>query len=52
VRPTHINGVKAVVVSEALRDFEPMAYHFVLNFAKDNGLQVVDACFLPLPGEK
>lgn len=52
VRPTHINGVKAVVVNEALRSFEPMAYHFVLSFAKDNGLQVVDACLVPLPGEK
>jgi len=23
----------------------------VKNFAKDNDLQVVDACFLPLPGD-
>jgi hypothetical protein len=28
-----------------------MAYHFVLNFAKDNGLQVVDACSVPLKGD-
>lgn len=51
VRPTHINGVKAVVVDTALRAFEPMAYHFVLNFAKDNGLQVVDACSVPIKGD-
>ena len=47
VRPTLVNGVKAVVVSEELRGVEPLAYHFVLDFAKDNNLQVVDACLLP-----
>jgi hypothetical protein len=51
VHPTMVNGVKAVVVSNALRKIEPLAYHFVVNFAKDNDLQVVDACFLPLPGD-
>jgi hypothetical protein len=51
VHPTIINGVKAVVVSNTLRKIEPLAYHFVVNFAKDNDLQVVDACFLPLPGD-
>ncbi|HZX27480.1 MAG TPA: DUF3579 domain-containing protein [Telluria sp.] len=49
VRPTVLNGTKAVVVNSALRDVEPMAFHFVVNFAKDNDLQVVDACLLPLP---
>lgn len=48
VRPTVLNGVKAVVVNTALQDVEPLAYHFVVDFAKDNDLQVVDACFLPL----
>jgi hypothetical protein len=52
VRPTVLNGTKAVVVNNALRKIEPLAYHFVANFAKDNDLQVVDACFLPLPGDK
>jgi hypothetical protein len=52
VRPTVLNGIKSVVVNEALRDLEPLAYHFVLNFAKDNNLQVVDACLLPEPDEK
>ena len=51
VRPTVVNGTKAVVVNTALRDLEPLAYHFVVDFAKDNDLQVVDACFLPYPGE-
>jgi hypothetical protein len=51
VRPTVLNGVKAVVVNSALKDIEPLAYHFVRDFAKDNDLQIVDACFLPLPGD-
>jgi len=51
VHPTMVNGVKAVVVNRALKKFEPLAYHFVVGFAKDNDLQVVDACFVPLPGE-
>jgi hypothetical protein len=50
VRPTLLNGIKAVVVHEELRAIEPLAYHFVLDFAKDNNLQVVDACLLPEPG--
>lgn len=52
VRPTMLGGVKSVVVSEALRDLEPMAYHFVLDFARDNDLQIVDACPLPERQEK
>ena len=45
--PTVINGIKCVVVNHALRDYEPMAWDFVMNFARDNELQVVDACLLP-----
>jgi hypothetical protein len=52
VRPTVLNGIKSVVVDEALRDIEPLAYHFVLNFAKDNNLQIINACLLPDPEEK
>lgn len=52
VRPTMLNGVKAVLVKNALKELDALAYHFVVNFAKDNDLQVVDACFLPLPGEQ
>ena len=51
VTPTVLNGVRAVVVNANLKKLEPLAYHFVRDFAKDNDLQVVDACFLPLPGE-
>ncbi|CDG84774.1 DUF3579 domain-containing protein [Janthinobacterium agaricidamnosum] len=52
VRPTVVNGVKSVVVNNKLKALEPMAYHFVVAFAKDNDLQVVDACFLPYPDDK
>jgi hypothetical protein len=47
VRPTMLAGVKSVVVSEALREIEPMAYDFVIDFARDNDLQILDACPLP-----
>jgi len=52
VRPTVLGGIKSVVVNEALRDMEPKAYHFVLSFARDNDLQIVNACLLPEPGER
>jgi hypothetical protein len=45
--PTSIDGVKCVVVNEALRELEPMAWDFVMNFARDNELQVLEACLLP-----
>ncbi len=45
--PRVIGGVKCVIVNEALRDAEPMAWDFVMNFARDNKLQVVYATALP-----
>ncbi len=47
--PTSMGDVKCVVVNEALRALEPMAWDFVMNFARDNDLQVVEACLLPDP---
>lgn len=47
VRPTMLDGVKAVVVNGELKKLEPLAYHFVVDFAKDNDLQVIEACELP-----
>lgn len=47
VRPMLIGGVKCVLVDERLRDVERMAFDFVMNFAKDNGLPVVEGCELP-----
>lgn len=45
--PTTMGSTKCVVVSRELEAHEPMAWNFVLNFARDNGLQVVEACLLP-----
>lgn len=50
--PTNLNGTKCIVLHRALREYEPMAWDFVINFAKDNHLQVVEACLLPDPPEK
>lgn len=44
--PMSVGDMKCVVVNEALRDLEPMAWDFVMNFARDNDLQVVEACLL------
>ena len=40
-------GTVPDVVNRALRDHEPMAWDFVMDFAKDNELQVIEACLLP-----
>ena len=41
--PRVVDGVKCVIVNEALRQIEPMAWDFVMNFARDNELHVIDA---------
>ncbi len=40
--PTTLDGVKCVIVNRELREAEPMAWDFVLNFARDNNLKVVE----------
>ena len=47
--PRTINDVKVVIVTETLRDIEPMAWDFVMNFARDNKLQLTEACLIPEP---
>lgn len=47
--PTVIDGVKCVVVDSALREVEPMAWDFVLNFGRDNNLKMTEASVAP-PG--
>jgi hypothetical protein len=37
--PQVIDGVKGVLVDPRLRDIEPMAWDFVVNFARDNQLR-------------
>ena len=48
--PTVIDSVRCVIVNDALRGIEPMAWDFVMNFARDNGLPVTPLCALPEPG--
>jgi len=38
--PNSLEGIKCVVVNRDLRDAEPMAWDFCINFARDNDLQV------------
>ena len=45
--PTTLNGVKCVIVNRDLREYDPMAWDFVMNFGKDNDLQIIEACSLP-----
>jgi hypothetical protein len=40
--PRDIGGVKGVLVNAELREMEPMAWDFVMHFARDNDLVVVD----------
>jgi hypothetical protein len=40
VHPVTVNGVRCVVVDVRLEEIEPMAYRFLLNFARDNELRV------------
>ena len=44
--PQVIDGVKCVIVSDALKGLEPMAWDFVMNFARDNNLRVAEARLL------
>ena len=45
--PQLVSGVKCVLVSDALKGIEPMAWDFVMNFARDNQLQVAEVCVRP-----
>lgn len=45
--PTTLGGIKCVVVHTDLRAFNAQAWDFVMNFARDNDLQITQACLLP-----
>ena len=47
--PQVIGGVKCVLVSEALKGVEPMAWDFVMNFARDNQLPISELGAAPGP---
>ena len=51
VGPGDYNGEKAVFVDGRLGEIEPMAYRFMLNFAQDNDLQIIDGV-CPIDGKK
>lgn len=42
VKPGIRDGVRCVVVDARIHAIEPMAYHFLVGFARDNGLRVVE----------
>ncbi|HEX4857385.1 MAG TPA: DUF3579 domain-containing protein [Usitatibacteraceae bacterium] len=42
VRPMRLDGVSCVVVEPKLEDIEPRAWRFLLDFARDNELVVID----------
>lgn len=42
VRPITIDGINCVVVSKKLREVDQRAYQFVMGFAQDNELTVLD----------
>lgn len=44
VQPALIESVRSVLVDARLYALEPMAYHFLQSFARDNDLRVIDAC--------
>lgn len=56
VRPLRLDGVTCVVVEPSLQEVEPRAYRFLLDFAHDNELVVIDPTvpgtrnYCPVPG--
>ena len=45
--PRLIANTKNVIVDERLKALEPMAWDFVMNFARDNQLKIVEGTLLP-----
>jgi len=43
VRPLTFNGVKSVSIDKKLREVDARAFEFLLGFARDNELQVLDS---------
>ncbi|WP_028357809.1 DUF3579 domain-containing protein [Brackiella oedipodis] len=40
--PSFYEGVRAVVVDYRLKDFEPKAWQFLMDFASDNELRLIE----------
>ena len=43
------SGFRCALVNEALKGIEPMAWDFVMNFARDNQLEVAELSLLAGP---
>ena len=52
VYPITASGLKCVVVDVQLGEIEPMAYNFLVNFARDNELQVRDGRIVKRDGRE
>ncbi|MEQ1667755.1 MAG: DUF3579 domain-containing protein [Sulfuriferula sp.] len=42
VRPMSFDGVKSVIVDKALQQAQPATYNFLMSFAKENDLRIID----------
>ncbi len=42
VRPMTINGVKCVIVEKQLQKEQPATFAFLMGFARDNDLRIID----------
>lgn len=45
--PTVIHGVTYVIVDKKIGEIDPKALKFLLDFARDNDLPILEACELP-----
>lgn len=43
VRPVTLDGVKCVVVDKQLGQEQPAAFSFLMNFARENDLRILDS---------
>jgi hypothetical protein len=43
VQPIMFEGVRSVKVDGRLHGIEPLAFHFLLSFSKDNNLRVISS---------
>lgn len=43
VKPLNFEGVKSVAIDRKLQEVDARAFDFLLTFARDNGLQVLEA---------
>ncbi len=56
VRPLMLDGVRCVMVEPLLANIEPRAYRFLIEFARDNDLVIIDPQqqagedYCPVPG--